>query len=457
MSQILGMALGAVDPQLAQDLSVTLPEQYLPDWSVRDAASSTDGLVALTAHTEECPWRTLLVTPWLDGSVSLAHALVTVRARWPQLRIAVLLGADAPGYRPLIETLAARRIWNILIAEDFQFSDVAELVMDDWPWDRIAPFLEVPQGINPPPMPTLPSHIVTHDPAPVERGPSTTVAVVGATGGVGKTGVLVNVACARAGDGVVVVDLDLAKPAVPLYFRDAADPVPVHLQQLLTRLSATGWDWEDRDGESDPLTPQDKQHIRDYVHSAVELRPGIRLVPGPSRQHLVPSRRIPGLARALLHEAGALAPVVLVDLPASLQDPVWEETVRAVDQVIVVTTPEAVAVLETIQLLERLDHLRVPRQVVHLVVNRIGRGTIPADEVAAVHCKHPLAAAIGDQPKGWAEAFSAHQPIALRVPKPWGGLAQRIAPAPETVDRRAQFAARPRSASRLRTRRIARG
>ena len=431
MEFLLGYALGDIAPELVQDLTVTLPDIHLPGWSAREAATSTDGLLAVAASHAACPWTTLLVTPWLGGGTSLEQALVTLKLQWPTLRIAVLFGADTPEYRPLLTTLAAYRIWNCLIADEFDFADLVHLVTDDWPWDAIQPFLGRPEGMAVPVPAALPQRVVVEPTGAKDAVPAVAVAVVSAQGRSGKTSWIANALWATASWGSMAIDLDVEKPALPLYFRAANDPYPVHLQQLLTGLSkaaAPGGDgaWRDR------LTPQDKQEIRAYLQRAVAVTPGARLVPGPLRQHTMTPRVPPGLATAMIREAKRMARVVWVDLPGRPTDPVWEEAIRTVDQVVVVTPPETVAVLETLALFERLDRLRVPRSAVRLVVNRVGPGGLPPHEIATVHLQHPLLAAIPDQPKRWEAAVRTHRPLAAQHRRFWARLVAPFRP-PESV------------------------
>ncbi|MCY0865271.1 MAG: chromosome partitioning protein ParA, partial [Sulfobacillus sp.] len=137
MSQILGYALGPIDPELHRDLTEKFPARYLSDWAVREAGVTTDALVANGLHTDHQPWTVLLVTPYLQGHVSLSQALILLREKWPALRIAVLVGEDHEAIRPFIAKLAAYQIYNVLVADHFQYNDLVDLITQDWPWERI--------------------------------------------------------------------------------------------------------------------------------------------------------------------------------------------------------------------------------------------------------------------------------------------------------------------------------
>ena len=446
MESILGYALGDVSPELLQDITVTLPDVYLPGWSAREAGTTTEGLLARAEHETTCPWTTLLVTPWLTGAASLESMLVTLKLRWPALRIAVLFGAHASEYQPLITTLSAYQIWNCLIADEFQYRDLIHLVTDDWTWEDVQSFLALPAGLTAPPQATMPSRVLIQRSEPIESLPAVSVAVVSAQGRSGKTGFIANAIWSTARWGSVAMDFDVEKPALPLYFRAANNPYPVHLQQLLTGLTPTSA--KDTDGNRlDRLSPQDKQEIREYLHQAIEVTPGARLVPGPMRRHTMVPHLPPGLVTECLRQAKLMARVVWVDVPSTPADPIWEEAVRSVDRLVILTTPEPLAVLETLVLFERLDRLRVPRSVIHLVVNRAGRGGLNPQEIAEVHLNHPLLATIPDQPKLWQAAWQVHRPMADTHKRIWEPIATAFRPldapdAPPPAGRPARIAAR---------------
>ena len=427
MESILGYALGDVAPELVQDLTVTLPNDHLPGWSAREAATTTGGLLAVATHQTTCPWTTLLVTPWLSGAEPLGKTLIHLKLKWPFLRIAVLFGAPAPEYRPLLTTLAAYQIYNCLIAEEFQYDDLVQLVTADWTWDRVQPFLAVPEGLTPPLPDTMPKGIVLRRTETDTPFPSRSVAVVSAQGRSGKTGFIANALWATASATSLALDLDVYKPALPLYFRAANDPYPVHLQQLLVGLSKPlvndgQWDGIDR------LTPQDRQEVREYLHRAVVVTPGAQLVPGPLRYQTMTPRLLPGLVGEMIRQAKKMAAVVWVDLPAQPSDPLWEEAVHVVDTVIIIMTTDSLAVLETLALLERLDRLRVPRSAVHILINPMNKGGRSPQEIATVHLRHPVMATLPYQPRQWEAAFASHRPVAQHAPNQWAALVRPFLP-----------------------------
>ena len=424
MEWILGHALGDVSPELAQQITGALVQDHLPGWSAKEAATTTEGLAAIADYQTTCPWTTLLVTPWLAGATPLDQVLIHLKLKWPDLRIAVLFGAPAPEYRSLLTTLAAYQIYNCLIADEFQYDDLVQLVTADWRWQNVQPYLGTPDGIGPPLPDTMPRQVALRRTDPAVSGPSTVIAVISAQGRSGKTGFIANALWATADQGSLALDLDMDKPALPVYFREANRPYAIHLQQLLTSLAPTPTVDESTMGER--LTPQDKQEIREYLHRAVEIRTGARLVPGPLRSHTMLAQVPPGLVTEMIRQARHLARIIWLDLPAQPTHPLWEEALQNVDQVVVITTPESVAVLETLTLWEKLDHLRIPRAARRLVVNRVRKGGVPPQEIAAVHLQHPLWAVIPDQPKRWETAFQAHQPVAAHQEKWWHHLIAEI-------------------------------
>lgn len=425
MDYVCGFALGDVKPGLAEDILITLPETHLPGWSVRSVAETTDRLLDLTQQYEQAPWTTLVVTPWLTGGVSLEKTLVLLRKQWPDLRIAVVLGQDTPRYRQMITTLAEWRIYNCLVGIPFGFDDMVSLITTDYTWEDVAPYLVIPGDLGAPPEDTLPMRLSDRAAAvtaPV--GPSHTVAVISAQGRSGKTGFVANMVWASAAAGSIALDMDFGKPALPLYFRAADNPYPVQLQHLLAGLSPHA---------DEQLTPQDKQEIREYLHQAVEVTPGARLVPGPLRHHAMTPPVPATVMTAMIREAKHSARWVWVDTPTP-QDPLWDDLVRSVDQVIILTPTDSVGILETLALLERLARLRVPPHALHVVVNRLGKGGHSPDAIAQVHLQRPVWAIWPDQSTRWEAAMQAHRPMAAKDLAWWRRLVDRLADEAETEE-----------------------
>lgn len=408
MAYVCGFALGDVPAALADDLMITLPQSHLPGWSVRGVAETTDRLLDLTKHYEQAPWTTLCVTPWLSGGTSLEKTLVALKRAWPSLRIAIIFGDETPQYQKMISTLAQWQIFNCLVGS-FEYEDVVSLITTDYAWEDIQKYLVMPGELGAPPEDTLPRRVSSS--TVVEStyiGPSQTVAVVSAQGRSGKTGMVASLLWASAGEGSMALDLDIGKPALPLYFRAADDPYPLQLQHLLAGLSP----------QTEQLTPQDKHEIREYLGQAVEVTPGARLAPGPLRHHAM-TPAVPGkVASAMIAEAKKMARWIWVDTPVP-QDALWEDIVRTVDRVIVVSPTDTVGILETLALYERLARLRVPPQAISLVVNPMSKGGRPPEEVARVHLHQTTWATCQDYTRRWETILAAHRPAAAFDPKWW--------------------------------------
>lgn len=409
MDYICGFALGDVPAALADDLMITLPASYLPGWSVRGVAETTDRLLDLIQQYEQAPWTTLCVTPWLTGGTSLENTLVALKHRWPSLRIAVIFGDATPRYRQMISTLAQWRIYNCLVGS-FDYEDVVNLLTTDYAWEDIQDYLVMPGELGAPPEETLPLRVAPASAVEATYvGPSQTVAVVSAQGRSGKTGMVASLLWASAAEGSIALDLDIGKPALPLYFRAADDPYPLQLQHLLAGLSSH---------IAEQLTPQDKHEIREYLGQAVEVTPGARLVPGPLRHHAM-TPAVPGkVASAMIAEAKKMSRWIWVDTPVP-QDALWEDIVRTVDRVIVVSPTDTVGILETLALYERLARLRVPPQAISLVVNPMRKGGRPPEEVARVHLHQTTWATYPDYTRRWETILAAHRPAAAFDPKWW--------------------------------------
>lgn len=428
MEQILGYALGNVDPELAEDITVKFPETHLPGWSAREVGASTDSVVAAALHASEQPWTTLLVTPWLDygGTTSLSNALITIKKKWPNLRIAVLLGSPHPDYKDLVVKLSAYRIWNILISEDFQYEDLTSLVTEDWPWERISWFLESSTKDDPPPHYTLPGHVSTQT-VTTDTMLSTSIAVVSGKGNVGKTSIVANLLLASASMTSIAIDADIHKSSLHLYFMDPDKPLPTNMHQLVSVLSSqtavVG------SGDFDYLTPKDKQEIRQYIADAIQVAPGARLVPGPSRHQPTMNNLPPGVMAELIKQAKSMARVVWVDLPADSYNDSWVEAIRSVDKVLLVTSPDRLTVIESLTVLNRLDTLKVPRNSVYLIVNRVAKGGLNPDEISHVHLKLPLLASIREDPMQWNRSMEGKKLLAQGNKgqvKFWTGLVSSI-------------------------------
>jgi len=145
------------------------------------------------------------------------------------------------------------------------------------------------------------------------------VAIASAKGGVGKTTIAINLACAltQLGLDTVVVDADINSPNLALHL--GSTKVNATLHSVLAG----------RNKPSDAL----------YLHSPS----GTRLVPG-SMAEAIDSKHLLGLKRNL----NGLAHVALVDSAAGMDDDALN-AVKAADELIVVTTPDMPSVIGTLR------------------------------------------------------------------------------------------------------------
>ncbi|AEJ40817.1 hypothetical protein TPY_2657 [Sulfobacillus acidophilus TPY] len=433
MSAILGYALGPIDPPLYQQITETFPAQYLSDWGIREAGATTDAVVANGLQTDVQPWTTLLVTPYLTGQISLSEALTLLKDRWPMLRIAVLAGEDHEALRPFIAKLAAYQIYNILVADNFTFNDLTSLVTTDWPWERIKPFLTVSPADDPPQLTTLPPRIHDHH-QPYQA--SQAIALISGKGGVGKTGLVANLAWASAPWGGFAIDADLTKPSLAWYFRDPGTAWSPDLRELVGRIPELQ-EWHDSDMEW-RVTPRHKQLIRDFLTQCPTITNGVQVMVGWSRTQPVLSMLPPALIAEMIRQAKLLKPIVWVDLPADVYQPFWVDVLRAVDKIVLVTSPDAMTVYETMDVLKKLDVLQIPRSLVTVWVNFGGRGELTPTDIVRRYLHVPLAGTTAYDAKMWHTALTRHQLPAQQHPKIWQNAVRQLTgwdPPRQTVGR----------------------
>jgi pilus assembly protein CpaE len=167
------------------------------------------------------------------------------------------------------------------------------------------------------------------------------IAVCGAKGGVGAT--LISVALALAADAMLV---DLAQGA------DIASHLGCVAERSIADLARLGHS----------LTAEAVGAV------AVPSALGVRVLPGvasPELAALLPT----GLAPALARECRAAAPWTMTDVGTAIGSAPTEALVCA-DAVVVVTTPDRLAVAATSRLVTRVVGLGVSDQAVGIVVNR---------------------------------------------------------------------------------------
>ncbi len=248
-----------------------------------------------------------------------------------------------------------------------------------------------------------------------------TVAVISGKGSVGKTSFVANALVAAAPWGAVGIDADYVKPSLHLAFQSADATMDHDLDQLMTALTPP----------PDPLhpewSPRDRQTIREWVRQAWMVSDGIRVVSGPSRARDVMAAVPPGLVTALAEAGQKTARLTLIDTPGSTMEQSWVESVEVADWVVLVTTPDYPSVLESIDVLRKLDYLHIPRSRVWLVINKRGKTGYSTDEICHTHLKDlKLLEVIPDSPKDWHQAWRMHHPPALKNSRFWGNIVQKM-------------------------------
>lgn len=417
----LAVALGTLPDELTRFLGHTFPYEQLTGWRVAQAGSSTDDLLA-TAIAEGAEWTTLMVTVGLVGTVSLAQVLGDVHRAHPALRIAVVAGEDSPEVRRLIDDCARENLRNIYVSATLDIPDLTSLVTENWGPERTAAY-RTPLGSAAP----MSFRLAAQAGAPIpaadpEVAAAQTIAVISGKGSVGKTSFVANCLLAASAWGAVGIDADYVKPSLHLAFQSADQPLGHELDQLLVALHG-----ESRTEVSDEWTPHDRQVIREWVRQADAVSEGVRIIPGPSRARDVMPAVPPGLVTALAEAAQKTARLTLIDTPGSTMESSWVEAVLAADWIVLVTTPSYSSVLESIDVLRKLDYLHIPRNRLWLVISQRNKKVgYSVTEITQTHLKLPLLATIPDEPNRWHHAWRMHRPLATKDRKFWTGIVQRM-------------------------------
>lgn len=416
----LAVALGTLPDELTRFLSHAFPREQLAGWRVVQAGATADDLLA-TAVAEGAGWTTLMVTIGLVGTVSLAQVLGEIHRTHPRLRIAVVAGEDSPEVRRLIDECARENLRNIYVSATLDLPDLTSLVTEDWGPERTAAYrtpLGSPQPISFRLAGQAPVSTPAADP---EVAAAQTVAVISGKGSVGKTSFVANCLLAASAWGAVGIDADYVKPSLHLAFQSADQPLGHELDQLLVALHG-----DTRTDAGEEWTPHDRQIIREWVRQSDAVAEGVRIVPGPSRARDVMPAVPPGLVTALAESAQKTARLTLIDTPGSTMEASWVEAVLAADWIVLVTTPSYSSVLESIDVLRKLDYLHIPRNRLWLVINQRGKAGYNTTEITQTHLKLPVLATIPDQPDRWHHAWRMHHPLATKDRKFWTQIVQRM-------------------------------
>ncbi len=432
---VYGLALGAVSESFRTQLVGQLPsalQRHDRSGQMTLCDDSTDAFTALLEQDPGAPppWTALLVTTELTGTRPLADTLVALKQRWPQVRYAVIVPKLTQETRQLIATCAAFQCFNVLVGTTFQLSQIVQVLTTDATWDHIQPYL-AHETITLPASAATPA--VDHDQAKRAAHPETlptyTVAVISGKGGVGKTGLIANLLVSSGTWDSVGIDLDYIKPSLPLYFHEAHEAPTLDLRSLLMQIAAHHRAPMQAAHLTviEDLTPDDRQDIEQYVRQAETVSSSARIVPGASRFETVMPVPPTVVMSAILEACQRQARFIFVDTPGVPTDPVWIHSVQHADFVAVVTTPEYAVVLETIDLVRKLDLLQVPRAKRGLIINKRSKWGFSTESICSVQLPGlPLLGTIPYDPVRWERALQQHHPLAFDRPKPWQNLFQAI-------------------------------
>ena len=252
-----------------------------------------------------------------------------------------------------------------------------------------------------------------------------TIAVVSGKGNVGKTGFVANCLVAAAHWGAIGIDADYIKPTLPIYFREPSDTLRTDMRQLINALE-TNHRAEGRN-EIDQITPRDIQDIRTFVENSEVMAGGFQIIPGASRMNTQMPVPPPGLIDEIIKISKDRARLTFIDTPGVPTDQIWVDCVRAADYVVVVTTPEYSAVLETIDVIRKLHVLQIPFNRVWLVINKRGKFGYSTQEIIQNHLKElTLLTVIPYDPEHWEKSLQRHHVLAEKEPKFWRDIVQKM-------------------------------
>jgi MinD superfamily P-loop ATPase len=429
--EVLALALGNVNTHFVEAMTHHLPTEYLTNWDAKVVANTTDTLhQALVAEGDQ--WTTLLVTTSLQGSLPLATVLVHAKRRYSALRCVLLAMPDAEKISQVVATLAAYRIYNILVKDEFDYPDIVEYVTQDMPWDRIEPLLKpeiapevIPAENAPVPLTVTAPPLLDRNAAEPKILAAQTIAVVSGKGSVGKTGFVANCLVASAHWGTIGLDVDYIKPTLPIYFREPSTPLRTDMRQLINAIETN----HRTEGEQSigTLTPRDIQDVRAFVEDSEVLTGGFKIIPGASRMMTTMPVLPPGLTTQLIKMAKEHARLTFIDTPGVPTDDVWVEAVQAADFIVVITTPEYAAVLETVDLVRKLELLQIPKDKIWLVLNKRGKFGYSTNEITEHHLRDlHLLTTIPYEPEKWEQALLRHRPLAEKDGKFWRQVVQRM-------------------------------
>jgi hypothetical protein len=245
--------------------------------------------------------------------------------------------------------------------------------------------------------------------------------------------------------GTIGIDADYIKPSLPMYFRDTTQPLRTDLRQLIGTIYTNHQAQGDQTIET--LSAKDLLDIRTYVENSETLLQGFQIVPNVNRNDPTTIEPIPGLYTAMINAAKERARLTFIDTPGVPTDNVWSEIVRKADRLILVTTPEYAAMLETIDVLRRLEVLAIPLDRVSLVINKRAKwGYSTSDILHNQLSGIDLLTTIPYDPEKWERGLRRHQVLAANHPAFWQNIIRKLtgieAPVNKSKKPRALFAKR---------------
>jgi septum site-determining protein MinD len=213
------------------------------------------------------------------------------------------------------------------------------------------------------------------------------LAVASGKSGVGRTTVALNLGTALSvlGKEVIVMDLDVHKPAIHSHLGASHVPITVH----------------------------DALDGRHHVRSAIYKHPsGLKVISGSPGRH--PSKvSLDRLPDVLLDLVGA-SELVIMDVGSGHTDEA-ESVMRAAHEVLLITQPDMASVTDALRTLRSTQDMRC--MVIGVVANRVGRrrGEMPLERIEQV-LDHPVIAAIPED-AAIGKAMGMQHPVVYTHPR----------------------------------------
>ncbi|MHB1926580.1 MAG: hypothetical protein ACYCRD_04860 [Leptospirillum sp.] len=377
-------------------------KSYLgPEYSVVGEVSQLEGIVQAIEEQEP---DIIMVSRYLPGAVSLAEMLPEIRRAAPNARIVILLGKTDDEAAGIVQVASVYGVYNILEGETFGRDTLEKAVSEDRSWADIAHLL--PEGFKV----ASPVRVVSSGTQPAAEPAAQMVpryakivVVCSGKAGVGKSTVASNLLATAADSGAIGIDMDYTKPDLFYHFVPE-DRSREDLRDLLNTLNLSE--------DTKDLTRNELSLIHSWVDALPEVRRGVTIIPGPSRDIMMPD--IPRiLTSELMRYAAQKSRLVIVDTGFDIADEAALDVLHTADVVLVVTTPDYAALHQTGWFRDQLNEAKVRKSKIKLVVNRAGqRGHKGAQEVAGM-LEMPLAFAVPYNSADVESAYLRRKPVVL--------------------------------------------